>query len=142
MVLGTYHMASPGQDVVNMKVDNVLAEKRQRELAVLTEQLAKFKPTKVAVEAPRTGTVFTSRYTNWLQGTYTLGTNEIEQVGFRLARAMKLENVTPVDYPMWMNGTTAADRHTPQPRPNAGAAPALSLTRVNPIRDCGTCTKR
>jgi len=51
LVLGTYHMANPGQDVFNMHADSVLSPKRQQEVAQLIEVLKKFRPTKIAVEA-------------------------------------------------------------------------------------------
>ena len=35
LVLGTYHMANPGRDVYNMQADDVLAPKRQQEMAQL-----------------------------------------------------------------------------------------------------------
>jgi hypothetical protein len=33
LVLGTYHMANPGRDIFNMQADDVLAPKRQTEIA-------------------------------------------------------------------------------------------------------------
>src|SRR5574341_2463387 len=50
IVLGVYHMANPGRDVFNMQADDVLAPKRQQEIAELVAVLKKFNPTKVAVE--------------------------------------------------------------------------------------------
>ena len=50
LVLGTYHMANPGRDIVNMQVDDVLAPKRQAEIAEVMAVLQKFRPTKIAVE--------------------------------------------------------------------------------------------
>jgi hypothetical protein len=51
MVLGTYHFDNPGQDLHNMKVDSVLTTAKQAELADVASRLAKFNPTKIAVEA-------------------------------------------------------------------------------------------
>jgi len=48
LVLGVYHMANPGRDIFNMKADDVLAPKRQAEIAQLVEVLRRFLPTKVA----------------------------------------------------------------------------------------------
>jgi len=50
MVLDTYHFGNPGQDLHNMKPDNVLTPKKQTELADVAARLARFKPTKIAVE--------------------------------------------------------------------------------------------
>src|SRR6476620_619731 len=67
LVLGTYHMSNPGRDVFNMKSDDVLAPKRQREITELIEVLKKFQPTKVAMESdpdgPRVG-----QYADYLAG--------------------------------------------------------------------------
>src|SRR5205814_10401321 len=51
MVLGTYHFGNPGQVMHNMKVDSVLTPAKQAELADVASRLAKFHPTKIAVEA-------------------------------------------------------------------------------------------
>ena len=50
MILGTYHMANPGGDAVNFEADDVLAPKKQRELQQLVKPLARFRPTKIAIE--------------------------------------------------------------------------------------------
>jgi hypothetical protein len=50
MMLGTYHFGNPGQDLHNMKADNVLTPKKQAELADVAARLARFKPTEMAVE--------------------------------------------------------------------------------------------
>ena len=59
MVLGTYHFANPGQDVVNAEADDMLAPGRQAELEALTRQLAAFHPTAIAVETTRPPPSFT-----------------------------------------------------------------------------------
>jgi hypothetical protein len=97
LVLGTYHMANPGHDIHNTKVDDVLAPKRQQEIAQLIEVLKKFNPTKIAVEADVTGKRTTQQYADYLAGTYTLSPNEIDQIGFRLAKALGHRTVYPVD---------------------------------------------
>jgi hypothetical protein len=96
LVLGAYHMSNPGRDLFNMKADDVLAPKRQAEIAELIEVLEKFQPTKVAIESdpngPRAG-----QYADYLAGKRTLTTNEIEQLGFRLAKEMGHKTIYPVD---------------------------------------------
>jgi hypothetical protein len=97
LVLGTYHMANPGRDIFNMAVDDVLAPKRQAEIAELLAVLKRFKPTKIAIES----TVYEDRrpkqYAEYLAGKYTLTANEIEQVGFRLAKELGHGAIYPVD---------------------------------------------
>lgn len=51
MVLGAYHFDNPGHDLHNMKVESVLTPVKQAELAEVAARLAKFDPTKIAVEA-------------------------------------------------------------------------------------------
>lgn len=96
LLLGTYHMANPGHDVFNVQADDVLAPKRQQEIAQLIEVLKKFKPTKIAIE----GDVWGKRadqYKDYLAGKYTLTRNEIDQIGFRLAKELGHSAIYPVD---------------------------------------------
>ena len=51
MILGSEHLANPGMDSFNRKMDDVLAPKRQREIKQLVTQLQAFQPTKIALEA-------------------------------------------------------------------------------------------
>jgi uncharacterized protein DUF5694 len=97
LVLGTYHMGNPGRDIHNTQADDVLAPKRQQEIAVLVEVLKKFRPTKVAVESDVNGKRVAREYAGYLAGTYTLAPNEIDQIGYRLAKALGHKDVYPVD---------------------------------------------
>lgn len=130
LILGAYHMDSPGLDAVNMHVDDVLAPKRQQEIEQLVERLAKFAPTKVAIEAPRWSRATNERYKQFLAGTGTLTPNEIDQVAFRLAKKRNLPQITPVDYPMWMNGVTPIEQHNPKPKPSAAKPAAAAHEEV------------
>jgi hypothetical protein len=132
LILGTYHMDSPGLDAVNMHVDDVLAPKRQQEIEQLVDRLAAFAPTKVAIEAPRWSRAANDRYKQYLAGASKLTANEIDQVAFRLAKKRNLAQITPVDYPMWMNGVTPIEQHTPK----QNAAPAsTSKPPAAPVED-------
>lgn len=97
LVLGTYHMANPGHDIHNMQADDVLLPKRQQEVAQLIEVLKRFHPTKIAIEADigsqRTG----QEYSDYLAGKYTLSRNEINQIGYRLAKELGHKAVYPID---------------------------------------------
>ena len=85
LVLGVYHMANPGRDIFNMQADDVLAPKRQQEIAELIAVLKKFKPTKIAVEHSSQEKL-TERYAEFLAGEYALTSNETDQIGLRLAK--------------------------------------------------------
>lgn len=96
LVIGTYHMANPGSDVHNMRVDDVLSPKRQQEIAQLIDVLKTFCPTKIAIEAAPGGRRV-QQYADYLAGTYTLSRNEIDQLGYRLAKELGHRSVHPVD---------------------------------------------
>jgi uncharacterized protein DUF5694 len=97
LVLGTYHMANPGRDIHNMQADDVLAPKRQAELGQLIAVLKRFRPTRIAVERNVGDERIPRDYADYLAGTHELTRNEIEQVGFRLAKELGHAAVYPVD---------------------------------------------
>lgn len=97
LVVGVYHMANPGKDVFNMKADDVLAPKRQAEIAQVIEVLKRFHPTKIAVGADVWDEGIPKRYADYVAGQHELSRNEIEQVGFRLAKDVGHKTVYPVD---------------------------------------------
>jgi len=95
MIVGDFHMSNPGHDMHNMQVDDVLAPKRQAEIAAVTDALAKFKPSLVAVEWPSDLT--DQRYDAYLKGTLAPSHNEVVQLGFRLAKTAGLISVAGID---------------------------------------------
>ncbi len=97
LVLGVYHMSNPGHDIFNMKADDVLAPKRQAEIAQLIDVLKRFHPTKIAVEADVWRDTVPKSYADYLAGKHELSRNEIEQIGFRLAKELGHKTVYPVD---------------------------------------------
>jgi uncharacterized protein DUF5694 len=97
LVLGLYHMANPGRDIFNMKADDVLAPKRQVEIAQVIAALKKFQPTKIALESDVMDDRIPKRYADYLAGKYELTRNEIDQIGLRLAKELGHTTVYPVD---------------------------------------------
>ena len=97
LVLGTYHMANPGHDIFNMQADDVLAPRRQAEIAELIAALKRFHPTKIAVEREANDKRIGTDYADYLAGKHELTRNEIEQIGFRLAKELGHKAVYPVD---------------------------------------------
>jgi hypothetical protein len=132
MILGMYHMSNPGLDAVNLDADDVLLPRRQREIEELVSRLAKFRPTKIAVEAPYRGTAVPDRYTRYVAGTYQLARNETEQIGFRLARQLGLPGVTPIDFPMFMSGLQPSELDLTPKRDTAKPATAPKPREPNP----------
>jgi len=97
LVLGVYHMSNPGLDVFNMKADDVLAPKRQTEIAEFIDVLKRFHPTKIAIEADTGSQRVGREYSDYLAGKYTLSRNEIDQIGYRLAKELGHTTIYPVD---------------------------------------------
>jgi hypothetical protein len=99
LVLGTGHLNNPGRDLFNIKVDDVLAEARQKEIAAVVEQLALFQPTHIAVEWPsKDQTRLDARYRDYRDARYQLGRGEVDQIALRLAAKLKLTRVYAVDW--------------------------------------------
>jgi len=84
MVVGVFHMANPGHDLHNLKVDDVLSPRRQGEIAAVVAALARFRPTKVAAEWD--ADTVAERWPKYLGGTLPPSRNEVVQLGFRLAK--------------------------------------------------------
>jgi hypothetical protein len=97
MILGSYHMGNPGLDLANAKVDDVTTPKRQAEIRLVVDELAKWKPTKVLVEieAPKPFTL--SRYREFTPDELATNRNEIWQIGFRLADQLGHQDVYGFD---------------------------------------------
>jgi hypothetical protein len=88
MVLGLYHFDNPGSDVVNMEVDDVLAPRRQSEIAVLVDALAEWQPTKIAVENQAEAPELVMEGYARTEELLTTSRNETVQIGYRLARQL------------------------------------------------------
>ena len=99
MILGTAHLSNPGMDGINLKMDDVLAPKRQREIQQLIEQLKAFSPTKIAMEVDFSRDAeINSDYQSYLEGIFQLRRNEGHQIGFRLAKQLGHSKIYCVDY--------------------------------------------
>lgn len=99
MVLGTVHLANPRHDAVNADVDDMLAPRRQAEIARVVEALAAWRPTRVAVEWPHEEQAkLDARYADYRAGRRALSANETDQFGLRLAARLDLPRVDAVDW--------------------------------------------
>ncbi len=97
LILGTFHMSNPGRDVQNMQADDMLSERRQREIMALMEVLRRFRPTKIAIEDNVNSSRAKRQFADYVAGTYTLSRNEIDQIGYRLAKELGHTTIYPVD---------------------------------------------
>jgi hypothetical protein len=95
MIVGDFHMSNPGRDQHNLTVDDILAPKRQEEIAAVTDALNRFHPTAVAAEWP--ADIAGERYARYLAGTLPPSHNEVVQLGFRLARTAGLKQFRGID---------------------------------------------
>lgn len=97
LIVGFYHFANPGLDLIKADLDDHLSPKRQKEIEALNAALARFKPTKIAVEASFGSPKTNERYEAWKRGEATLTASETEQVGFRLAKQFGHAKLFPID---------------------------------------------
>lgn len=98
MILGTYHFANPGHDVIKQNIDDILAPKRQAQLDDLVRRLASWKPDRIAVEWPISQSdTIRARYARYIAKTLQPNRNEVVQIGFRLASRLGHAAVFPID---------------------------------------------
>ena len=89
MILGSTFFTNPDINVFNVKMDDVLAPKRQSEMEQLVTQLKAFSPTKIAVYVDeRDDAEINANYQGYLEGTYEPTRSLLDQIGFRLAKQM------------------------------------------------------
>ncbi len=99
LILGTAHLNNPNRDMYDSVVDDVLTPKRQAEIVEVVNDVARFRPTHVALEcSPSQQTEYDERYAKYRAGTYTLSRNERDQIGMRLAAKLNLARIDCVDY--------------------------------------------
>jgi hypothetical protein len=99
LVLGTYHFANPGLDVVKTEVADVLSPQKQAEIQGIVDAITRFRPTRIAVEhVPSSGARLDSLYRAYVAGSHALQRDETEQLGFRLAKSLGHERVYPIDH--------------------------------------------
>ena len=99
MVVGMPHLANHGRDVINTKVDDVLAPQRQQEIEAIVEGLAAYRPTRIVVEYPVTRQAeLDQRYAAYRAGRYALTRDETDQIGLRLAARLQLPRVHAADW--------------------------------------------
>lgn len=98
MVLGSYHFGNPGLDINNMKADSVLTPARQAELDRLAKALLAFRPTKVMVERESDAPDLADKnYAAFTLEKLKTESNEIAQIGYRVAKLAGLPAVQAID---------------------------------------------
>lgn len=101
MLLGTFHFRDAGLDDYKPQFDvDITSAVRQREVEELVTLLARYEPTKVALEVRRERQpALDSAYRAYLDGQFELSSRETHQLGFRLAAQLGHERVYAVDAP-------------------------------------------
>lgn len=98
MILGTYHFSGSKLDIVKSNTDSPLSPERQKEISDVAIRLSKFAPNKIALESYETKPDFTmDGYKNFKPEDLNKKTNEIYQIGYRLANMLHHENVYGLD---------------------------------------------
>ena len=87
LVLGTFHFAS-NQDAIKHGEIDILSSQRQAEIQELNDKLAGFAPDRIMVEwkVVEDQPYVDSTYAQYLADSFTLGKNEVYQIGYRQAR--------------------------------------------------------
>lgn len=98
LVLGSWHFANPGADLVNAEADDVLTPVRQAELEALVRRLAVFQPTAIMVEAEgQRPDLLDTGYMDFAPDDLLSKRNETTQIAYRLANELGIERVYGVD---------------------------------------------
>lgn len=118
ILLGTFHFSNPGKDVVKNRVINVLEPESQKYLVELAKRISKFKPTAVLLEYnPKSEKKVNTQYAKYKESQYKLKANEIDQLGFRVAKLSGLERVFSFDERnIGWNGTKLYDQFKREPK--------------------------
>ncbi len=98
MLLGMFHFANPGRDMVKGEVINVMTPQNQVWLDGLATRMAAFRPTDVLAEcSPAEQAQYDQKFRDYVAGKFELPSNETFQIGFRVAKLAKLSGVTCFD---------------------------------------------
>lgn len=113
MLLGTYHMANPGKDLINVDSDSPLDPERQDELEVVVDRLSRWQPDIVAVEYPHAAqSALDELFQSFADGDINFDSqgslpesfdpgfieNEVAQLGVRLALVRGHDGILAIDH--------------------------------------------
>lgn len=104
LVIGTFHFTGSATDRHSFTPEDIMAPKRQEEVADVVARLAAFKPDFVAIEWPADRQPrIDETFAEYVAGTRPLTTNEVHQIGYRLAKQLGHARIWGVDSPMNMD---------------------------------------
>lgn len=102
LLVGTFHFGYPNQDAYKVKEEDkvdILSQEKQQEVEKLVDYIARFRPTKIVVEAGHNSGYVLRRYESWQAGESELRAQEIDQVAFRLMEQFQLDTLYGCDAP-------------------------------------------
>lgn len=118
MILGVFHFHNPNADYAQFEGIDVLTAQRQREIEAVSRGLARFRPTRIALERPvAEADSLQADYERYREGAFELTRNEIHQLGFRLAAGLEHDRLYPVDHLQGMRLDSVlawAEEHDPE----------------------------
>ena len=98
MLMGVFHFGNPAQDLVKTNQINVMTSENQQYLEKLSDRISQFMPTVVMLEFdPANGKAIQEQYDQYLKDSFSLPSNEIYQIGFRVAKKSQLTTVHSFD---------------------------------------------
>lgn len=99
MILGSYHMDNPGNDVHNARIDPVTTPEKQAQLQAVSRALARFSPTALGIErvADDRATLLDQAWPTYTPADLLTDADERVQIGYRLAHDLGLERVYAID---------------------------------------------
>ncbi len=99
MILGSYHFDNPGRDLHNARIDSVLTPEKQAQLEAVSDALARFQPTAVAIERVATDqtSMLDPRFSAFTPADLLTNADERVQIGYRLAHRLGLTRVYAID---------------------------------------------
>jgi hypothetical protein len=99
LIVGSPHLANNNRDIINPRIEDVTTPERQQEMEALVESLARFKPTRIAIEWKADDQAgLDRRYADYRSGRLQLTANERDQIALRLAAKLNLEKVDAIDW--------------------------------------------
>ncbi|MEO1489096.1 MAG: DUF5694 domain-containing protein [Pseudomonadota bacterium] len=99
LLLGSHHLANNNRDLINLPIEDVMTPRRQSEIELMVSNLARWKPTRIAVEWDRSDQAgLDKRYAAYLAGEHELTAQEYDQIAFRLAKALGHDRIYAADW--------------------------------------------
>ena len=98
MLFGVFHFSNPGLDVVKTDQIDITTDENQEYLEALSDKLSTYNPTVVLLEfGPEREPEMQERFRNYINGNYPLSSNEVDQLGFRIAARSAADTVHGFD---------------------------------------------